>query len=116
MTPTDPTLTEFLTDRLDEAAARLPAVPRAHSAHTTACTSTRCDPLCPTFARDRIVADRAIVAAHTSTDGELCDECWGLLTEFAPTPWPCPTLRWLARPYHAHPDYRTEWAVVEDRP
>lgn len=110
------TLTGFMTARLDEAAALLPDVPTGMELHETRrCTIARCDPSCPTFIRDRIAADRAILDAHTSADGEFCDECWARDGRGSRV-YPCPTLRWLARPYAGHPDYLPEWALHEDRP
>lgn len=55
-----------------------------------------------------IDAKRMIVAAHErrpmpNGDSADCAQCWGAV-------WPCPTLRLLALPYAAKPDYREEWA------
>ena len=106
------TLTAFLTARLDEAAATLP---RGEALCNVIGHHAGSDPSCPQFIADRIAADRAIVSAHTSDDGTFCDTCHDYHRHDG-VPWPCPTLRWLARPYAGHPDYLPEWALVEDRP
>lgn len=55
-------------------------------------------------------ARRRIVDLHASVDwvGRLVCACCGDV-EGTGADWPCATLRLLAQPHAAHPDYRTEW-------
>ncbi|HEY0637440.1 MAG TPA: DUF6221 family protein [Pseudonocardiaceae bacterium] len=63
--------------------------------------------LATVFTPERVLAEvaakRGIIALHTSaSDG--CTTCG--------EPWPCTTLRLVAGPYHAHPDFRPEWSLA----
>ena len=49
----------------------------------------------------KCASERQIVGWHRDRGLDFCDECgWSM---------PCPTLRALAAPYVAHPDFLPEW-------
>ena len=56
-------------------------------------------------------AKRRIVEIHREVPASDIDwsDCALCPTGLTRTRWPCPTLRALALPYAAHPDYREEW-------
>ncbi|OKI16615.1 DUF6221 family protein [Streptomyces sp. CB03911] len=61
-------------------------------------------------------AKRCIIDEHHDVNDGSCGTCvtpsWGYPTHGSASPaaWPCTTLRLLALPYAAHPNYRPEWA------
>lgn len=69
-------------------------------------------------------AKRAIVARHVpseskypSPSGSRCDACSDTQHDgwwYEETPWPCPTLRYLAAVHSEHPDYQPEWAPTTE--
>ena len=57
-------------------------------------------------AKQQMLDEHHQASLPNGIDLDECNTCGG-----ANEPWPCPTLRLLARPYSDHPQFREEWRL-----